>query len=281
MKIKVLPNDIPLPAPCKETRKPQSLPIPSAARYASPIPLSGKPVSEDTMPRILLHACCGPCALMPIAQLRDEGWDPTLFWFNPNIHPADEWLKRRDALREVAAKYGLPLIEEGAPLNPGEWVRSLGGEKELGLRCVQCYRPRMVRTAELAAEQGFDAFTSSLLYSKYQAHESIIAEAETSALRFGATFLYRDFRPLWWDGIALSKELGIYRQKWCGCILSMKEALLQQKEAAARKAAQKAERAARLAREEEERRRKKEAIAAKQAEKAQKRQERLVAKGLS
>ena len=218
---------------------------------------------------------------MPLVRLRDEGWEPTLFWFNPNIHPADEWLKRRDALREVAAKFGVSLIELGDVPDPATWVTSLGGETAFGRRCTLCYRPRMLKTAELAADQGFDAFTSTLLYSKYQNHESIMQEAEAGAARFGTSFLYRDFRPFWWDGITMSKELGIYRQKWCGCILSMKEALLQQKEAAARKAAQKAERAARLAREEEECRRKKEAIAAKQAEKAQKRQERLVAKGLS
>ena len=232
------------------------------------------------MPTILLHACCGPCSLMPVVRLRDEGWEPTLFWYNPNIHPADEWLKRRDALREVAAKLGLPLIEEGEAPAPGAWVRGLGGTTALGQRCALCYRPRMVRTAELAAEQGFDAFTSSLLYSKYQAHESIIAEAEAAARNAGAEFLYRDFRPFWWDGINMSKELGIYRQKWCGCILSMKEALAQQEEAARQKAALKAERAARLAQEAEERRKKKEALAAKQAEKAQKRRERLEAKGL-
>ena len=227
------------------------------------------------MPRILLHACCGPCALMPLELLRDEGYEPTLFWFNPNIHPADEWLKRRDALREVAAKYGMPLIERGNVPDPAEWVRNLGGETELGKRCALCYRPRMQEAALLAAKEGFDAFTSSLLYSKYQNHESIIHEAENAALRCGANFLYRDFRTLWWDGIARSKELGIYRQKWCGCILSMKEALAQQKEAEERKAAQKAERAARLAEEEEARRKKREAIAAKQAEKEQKRKERL------
>ncbi|MBR3880948.1 MAG: epoxyqueuosine reductase QueH [Mailhella sp.] len=233
------------------------------------------------MPRILLHACCGPCALMPISRLRDEGWAPELFWFNPNIHPVDEWLKRRDALREVAEKFGIPLHEEGSEPDPAAWVRELGGETAFGARCVQCYRPRMIRTAEFAAAQGFDAFTSSLLYSKYQNHESIVAEAEQAAARFGASFLYRDFRPFWWDGINMSKELGIYRQKWCGCILSMKEALAQQKEAEERKAAQKAERAARLAREAEERRIKKEALAAKQAEKARKRLEKIDSKNMA
>ena len=229
------------------------------------------------MPRILLHVCCGPCSLMPVVHLRDEGFEPTAFFFNPNIHPADEWKKRRDAMREVSEKLGVPLLEEGGPENPGLWVRALHGVTREGERCALCYRPRMERTAALAAEQGFDAFTSSLLYSRYQHHETIIAEAQRAAALAGARFLYRDFRPWWWDGINLSKELGIYRQKWCGCILSMKEALRQQKEAAERKAAQKAERAARLAREEAERRKKKEALAEKATEKKERRGKKVYA----
>lgn len=210
---------------------------------------------------------------MPIVHLRDEGFEPTAFFFNPNIHPADEWKKRRDAMREVSEKLGVPLLEEGGPENPGLWVRALHCVTREGARCVLCYRPRMERTAALAAEHGFDAFTSSLLYSRYQHHETIIAEAQRAAALAGARFLYRDFRPWWWDGINLSKELGIYRQKWCGCILSMKEALLQQKEAEERKAALKAEKAARLAQEAEERRKRHEAFAAKKARKLARRQE--------
>lgn len=230
------------------------------------------------MPRILLHVCCGPCSLMPIVHLRDEGWEPTAFFFNPNIHPAEEWKKRRDAMREVAARLNVPLLEEGLPANPGIWVRALNGVLRPGDRCRLCYRPRMERTAALARKQGFDAFTSSLLYSRYQHHEAIAEEAAHASAETGAAFLYRDFRPWWQDGIAMSKELGIYRQKWCGCILSMKEALAQQKEAEKKKAAQKAEKAERLAKEAEERRLRKEAAAAhpnKRARKAMARQAAL------
>ena len=214
------------------------------------------------MPRILLHVCCGPCSLMPIVHLRDEGWDPTAFFFNPNIHPADEWKKRRDAMREAAMRLNVPLLEEGLPVNPGRWSRALNGVLRPGERCRLCYRPRMERTAALAREHDFDAFTTSLLYSRHQHHEAIAEEARRAAVETGSAFLYRDFRPWWWDGIAMSKELGLYRQKWCGCILSMKEALAQQKEAELKKAAQKAERAERLAKEAEERRRRKEDTAA-------------------
>lgn len=227
------------------------------------------------MPGILLHVCCGPCSLMPIVHLRDEGWDPVAYFFNPNIHPADEWRKRRDTMREVAEKLDVPLLEEGEPEQPGLWVRRLEGTTTEGARCRLCYRPRMKRTAELAAERGLQAFTTSLLYSRYQHHETIVEEAERAAAAAGTVFLYRDFRPWWWDGIAMSKKLGIYRQKWCGCILSMKEALMQQKAAEERIAAQKAERAARLAAEEEARRKKREAFAAGNSKKARKARARL------
>lgn len=212
---------------------------------------------------------------MPIVHLRDEGWEPVAYFFNPNIHPADEWRKRRDAMREVAAKLNVPLLEEGEPENPGLWVRRLGGTTAEGARCRLCYRPRVERAARLAVEKGLEAFTTSLLYSRYQHHETIVEEARRAADAAGSVFLYRDFRPWWWDGIAMSKELGIYRQKWCGCILSMKEALIQQKEAEARRAVQKAENAARLAREAEERKRKKEAFAAGNSKKARKARARL------
>ncbi len=217
------------------------------------------------MPRILIHACCGPCSLVPISLLREEGWDPTLFFFNPNIHPAEEWKKRLDALRVVSEKLGVPLLEEGTDPDPAAWVSALGGIVQEGSRCLLCYRPRLRRTADIAADMGFDAFTTSLLYSRYQHHDAIRSEAEQAASLHGSAFMYRDFRPWWYDGIRMSKDLGIYRQKWCGCVLSMGEALRQQCEAAQRKAQQKAERAERLAKEAEERRRKKEARSAQRA----------------
>ncbi len=227
------------------------------------------------MPRVLIHACCGPCSLMPVVHLRDEGWEPSLFFYNPNIHPAWEWEKRRDALRLAADKLDVPLLEEGICPDPAAWVSALGGTLQHGERCRLCYRPRLDRAAALAAERGFEAFTTSLLYSRYQQHDIIRREAELAALRHDARFLYRDFREWWHDGIRMSREMGLYRQKWCGCVLSMGEAQLQRQEAEKRKAAQKAERAERMAREEEARRPKKEALAVRQEAKRLARLERI------
>ena len=233
---------------------------------------------ENAMPRILIHACCGPCSLMPIVHLRDEGWEPSLLFFNPNIHPAWEWERRRDAIMEASEKLSVFLMVEGEPQNPGAWVRRLNGVVREGARCRLCYRPRLDLAAARAADLGFDAFTTSLLYSRYQHHDVIREEAELAAEKHAVAFLYRDFREWWYDGIRMSRELGIYRQKWCGCILSMGEALRMQKEAEQIKMAKKAENAARLAAEAEERRLRQEALAAKKARKAKRREQRLAAR---
>lgn len=229
------------------------------------------------MSKILLHVCCGPCSLMPVVHLQEEGWEVTAFFFNPNIHPEEEWTKRCDAMADAAHYLHIPLIIEGAGVAPAEWISALHGKISYGERCRFCYRPRMERVAALAGEKEFDAFTSSLLYSRYQQHESIREEGERASAIYGTAFLYRDFRPWWWEGIAMAKEIGLYRQKWCGCILSMKEAQIQQKKALEEKAAQKAERAERLAKEKEERLRRKAAIAERPNKRARKAMARVAA----
>ena len=201
------------------------------------------------MPSLLLHACCGPCSLMPIRQLREEGFSVTVFFFNPNIHPQEEYLLRRDAMRQAAEQLNVPVIWEPVSdedarhaVDPVAWVRELGKETAEGVRCRRCYRDRLEPAARLARARGFDAFSSSLLYSRYQHHETIVEEAERAAALASSHFLYRDFRPFWQEGIELSKAMGLYRQKWCGCILSKGEAELQRARRKAEKEARRAER---------------------------------------
>lgn len=193
------------------------------------------------MKTLLLHVCCGPCSLMPLVRLRAEGFVITAYFFNPNIHPQDEYLRRREAMRQVSERLDVPVLwepetPEGA-VNPTAWVEALGEDRAEGVRCRGCYRVRMEATARLARARGFDAFCTSLLYSRYQHHEDIVTEAETAARGAGTKFLYRDFRSWWQDGINMSKEMGLYRQKWCGCILSRTEAERQRAERQAARAA--------------------------------------------
>ena len=169
---------------------------------------------------LLLHICCGPCALYPLRELRKAGNSVTGFFFNHNIHPYQEYQRRLDAAREMSRSEGLELICRDEYLLEEflAAVAPLPAE-----RCHYCYFSRLDAAARQAAALGFDAFTSSLLYSRYQNHEQIRTAGERAAESHGIRFAYADFRPGWQEGIRLSKELGLYRQQYCGCIYSEKE----------------------------------------------------------
>ena len=175
---------------------------------------------------VLLHVCCAPCGLMPVGMLRAEGFAVTGVFYNPNIHPLKEYLLRRAALLEAAERLELPLLwpdPEQAAWNLPQWLHAAPINADRNVRCRFCYALRFGYVARWAGSEGFDAFTSSLLYSRRQAHAIIAEEGEEAARRFGAAFLYRDFRPAWQEGILLSKTWGLYRQRYCGCIYSETE----------------------------------------------------------
>ena len=170
--------------------------------------------------RILLHTCCGPCALFPLQQLRADGHDVTGFFYNHNIHPHQEYVRRRDAAIQMAEQQAMPLIVRDDYDLEG-FLANVAAEPDK--RCGYCYSSRLRAVAQAAAEGGFDAYTSSLLYSKYQKHDEIRASGELIGSEYGVEFYYRDFRPGWQEGIRLSKEMGLYRQQYCGCVYSEKE----------------------------------------------------------
>jgi predicted adenine nucleotide alpha hydrolase (AANH) superfamily ATPase len=170
--------------------------------------------------RVLLHVCCGPCGLYPLASLRSEGIDVTGFFFNHNIHPYQEYLRRRDAALQMAELEEMELLVQDE-YRMEEFLAAVAAEP--GARCGYCYASRLDAAAAAASKGGFDAFTSSLFYSRYQNHDLMRQKAEAAAEKYGSAFLYRDFRPGWQEGIRRSKELGLYRQQYCGCIYSEKE----------------------------------------------------------
>jgi len=173
--------------------------------------------------RILLHTCCGPCALYPLRTLRTAGHDVTGFFYNHNIHPYQEYIRRRDAVLRMAELEELPLIMRDE-YDLEEFLANVAAQPDR--RCGYCYASRLRATAETAATEGFDAFSASLLYSRYQRHEEIRELGEQIGQEMGVAFHYQDFRPGWQEGIRLSKELGLYRQQYCGCIYSEKERYL-------------------------------------------------------
>ncbi len=170
--------------------------------------------------KVLLHLCCGPCGLYPLSLLRGEGMEVTGFFFNHNIHPYQEYLRRRDAAVMMAEKEGLELVVKDE-YRLEEFLANVAPVPEA--RCGYCYESRLDAVAEAAKAGGFDAFSSSLFYSRYQNHELMRSKAVDAAGRFGVEFCYRDFRPGWQEGIRRSKEMGLYRQQYCGCVYSEKE----------------------------------------------------------
>lgn len=169
------------------------------------------------MKRILLHTCCAPCSVSCIPYLKEEDVEITAFWYNPNIHPFKEYEARRNCLAEYMEREKIPLIlREDYGLR--EFVKNVAGDIEG--RCTYCYSVRLAETAKTAKEMGFDGFTSTLFVSLYQNHELMVKKAEELAEKYGVEFYYRDFRPNFREGNLRAREMGLYMQKYCGCIFS-------------------------------------------------------------
>jgi predicted adenine nucleotide alpha hydrolase (AANH) superfamily ATPase len=169
------------------------------------------------MNQMLLHCCCGPCATYTVNRLREEGFEVTAFWYNPNIHPFTEHRSRLEAMSTLAQAIELPLIvAEGYDMI--DYFRAVVGRE--GERCGDCFRLRLSRTAEVASEKGLANFTTTLLISPYQEHDLLRAVGETVAKEQRITFYYEDFRPGFRESHQLSREMNLYHQKYCGCVYS-------------------------------------------------------------
>ena len=174
----------------------------------------------------LMHTCCAPCSVSCIRQLREEGIEPVSFWYNPNIHPYQEYKARRDTLMAYAPTIGMELIvQENYGLR--EFCRAVCGD--IDHRCSVCYALRLAQAAQYAARHGYDSFTTSLLISPYQNHEAICAVARAMGGEYGVEFLYRDFRPLFREGQQFARDHGFYMQKYCGCVFSEEDRYLAKK----------------------------------------------------
>lgn len=170
--------------------------------------------------KILLHTCCGPCSIYPLSRLRAQGHEITAYFYNPNIHPFREFKKRLASMRLLADKENLEVIYESR-YGLKEYLRQVVFKEDE--RCRICYDMRLSEVARLAAEQGFEAFSSTLLYSRYQQHGEICRQGEELAARHGIDFFYEDYREGWQEGIDRSIAMDLYRQPYCGCIYSEQE----------------------------------------------------------
>ena len=168
--------------------------------------------------KLLMHTCCAPCSVYCIDELRLMGIEPTLYWYNPNIHPYTEYVARRDCVKEYAKRVGVDVIfndEYGLD----EFCKNVANN--LNARCVNyCYPVRLRKTFEYAKANGYDTVTTTLLYSIYQKHDFIKKLMEDLSKEFDIDFLYIDFRKGFWKGHDKAIEQGLYMQKYCGCIFS-------------------------------------------------------------
>ena len=171
--------------------------------------------------KLLLHTCCAPCSVYCVKTLREENIEPTLFWYNPNIHPYSEYKARRDCLKEFAKLKTLKLIlEDNYGLD--EFVCSVNND--LLNRCQNyCYPKRLRKVFEYAAKNGYDTVSTTLLYSIYQQHDIIKDLMDELSKEYKVDFLYRDFRKGWREGQDEARKIGLYMQKYCGCIFSEEE----------------------------------------------------------
>ncbi len=173
-------------------------------------------------PRLLTHICCAPDAAYVIDLLMDTH-EVIGFFSNSNIHPGDEYLRRLEDARRVAAHLGIRLIEDD--YDPSLWLKvthKLRHEPEKGRRCDVCYAFRMARTARTASALGFDGFATIMSLSPWKKAAALNRIGKMLGSRFGVEFLEADFKKK--DGfrksVVLSKELGLYRQDYCGCVYS-------------------------------------------------------------
>ena len=168
--------------------------------------------------KVLMHTCCAPCSVYCIDSLKEEGIEPVVYWYNPNIHPYMEYKARRDCLKEYTKLIGIDAIfEEDYGLD--EFCKNV--IEDLQNRCQNyCYKVRLEQTAKYAKENGYDAITTTLLVSPYQQHETLKKQGEEITKKYGLKFLYRDFRVGFRQGQAKARELGLYMQKYCGCVFS-------------------------------------------------------------
>ena len=169
---------------------------------------------------ILLHICCAPCAIYPLHRLKDQGFKISGFYYNPNIYPLVEYIRRREALDNLRQEFYLDV--EYPAYQEADFYQAIGDCLLGALRCRSCWSLRLEKTALWAKSNGIKAFSTTLLASPYQDHGLLKQIGEQIGRKIGVDFYYEDFRIGFKQAQNVAKEKGIYRQKYCGCKYSMR-----------------------------------------------------------
>lgn len=165
--------------------------------------------------RLLLHICCGPCSIYPLKVLKDNAFDVTGLFYNPNIHPENEFDLRLNSADLYAKKINLEIIKIKPRQEDFSEYISFNTEKPA--RCQLCYKMRLEKAAETAKELNFDFFSTTLLVSPYQDHNKLKSIGQTISEKTGVKFFYYDFREGFMNSRIIAKENNLYLQKYCGC----------------------------------------------------------------
>lgn len=180
-------------------------------------------------PKLLLHACCGVCSSSVIEKLYPF-FEITILYYNPNIYPKEEYIKRLNTQKEIIDKMNIniKLLEIGYLNEEFENIaKGLEDEKEGGTRCTKCFYLRLEKTAKIAKNLNYDYFTTTLSVSPYKDSQKLNKIGEVLEKEYNVKYLYSDFKKK--EGYKRSNELAkiynLYRQHYCGCKYSLKEAL--------------------------------------------------------
>ena len=176
---------------------------------------------------VLLHVCCAPCAIFPIQALKEKGHKIAGLFYNPNIHPTCEYLKRRSEVEVYAKETGVNIMHSDYDIE--NYFQHIVYNEAANDRCPVCWRLRLERAAKTARDNGFEAVTTTLLGSPYQDQEAIKHICESIAKNIGLKFYYEDFRVGFKKAHKLARSKGMYCQNYCGCVFSEKERLEKKK----------------------------------------------------
>jgi len=173
-------------------------------------------------PKVLVHICCVGCGVYVAQELKND-YEPVLYFYNPNIYPAEEYQKRLEEAEKIAKKFKLKIISK--KYDHKLWLKKVKGREkdpERGERCLICYKDRLEETAILAKKMNFSFFATTLTTSPHKDAIAIIKIGQEMGKKYGVNFLEKDFKKH--DGFkksaCLAKDLGLYRQNYCGCEFS-------------------------------------------------------------
>ena len=182
---------------------------------------------DGTLPSLLLHSCCGPCSSYVLEYLT-KYFDITVFFYNPNIYPEAEYIKRLDTQKQLLEKmpFENPVSLIEGDYEPDAYLAAVRGQEEYregGIRCSTCFTLRLYKTAELAKAKGFDYFATTLTVSPHKNAQIINTLGFEIGEKHGISWLPSDFkkREGYKRSIELSQQYGLYRQGYCGCSFAM------------------------------------------------------------